>query len=414
MKLKTTLKYPLLLSTFLLSASAVQAADIKLTHKKQMTLSRIIDGVVTREGERPWMASLQQGGEHFCGGSVIDRQWILTAAHCIEDISQGDTSFTVRVNFTNLSDASSGETHQVETIYAHEGYANGESKDIALLKLKTPVSDSIAAVALANENTMLEAAKPGEEASVSGWGNTSTTGEEFPQELRNVEVPIVSNEVCNSAEAYGGQIQNTEMCAGFAEGGKDSCQGDSGGPLVVRENGEFVQAGVVSWGDGCAQPNKYGVYARVASFNDWIADVKAGNVEPGTGGNGGGTGGGDDGWGDDDWGDDGWDDIPQDGTLISGLPLSGLSGDTDSTQSFQIEVPEGARILWVDIKGDSGDADLYLQYGEEPTTEMFEYAPFKDGSTEHVLVRRPQSGTWFIMVHGYDKFDDLEIMAFAR
>ena len=412
MKLKTTLKYPLLLSTFLLSASAVQAADLKLTHKKQMTLSRIIDGVATRAGERPWMASLQQGGEHFCGGSVIDRQWILTAAHCIEDITQGDSNFKVRVNFTNLSDTSSGETHQVETIYAHEGYAKGESKDIALLKLKTPISGSIAAVALANKNTMLEAAKPGQQASVSGWGNTSTTGEEFPQELRNVEVPIVSNEVCNSAEAYGGQIKNTEMCAGFAKGGKDSCQGDSGGPLVVRENGEFVQAGVVSWGDGCAQPNKYGVYARVASFTDWIADVKAGKVKPGTGGgNGGNTGGGDDGG---DWGDGDWGDIPQDGTLISGLPFAGISGDTNSTQMFQIEVEEGARILWVDIKGLSGDADLYLQQGSEPTTEAYEYAPMFEGSNEHVMVEFPESGTWYIMVHGHEKFEDLEILAFTR
>merc|ERR1711991_1128309 len=107
-------------------------------------------------------------------------------------------------------------------------------------------------------NIMLAAGKPGSVATVSGWGNQSTITDDFPNMLQKVQVPLVSNEVCNSTEAYGGQVQNTEMCAGLAQGGKDSCQGDSGGPLVIRQNGDYVQAGIVSWGDGCAQPNKYG------------------------------------------------------------------------------------------------------------------------------------------------------------
>lgn len=393
------LSLTVILSSLLAATTATadtKNSGLQLAHKKQLTLPRIIGGVEAPKGERPWMASLQSGGQHFCGGSVIDRQWILTAAHCVEDVTE-PSSLDVRVNFTQLNDENSGETHKVSEIFIHQGYIDGESKDIALLKLNTDVSDAIPSVALADENTMLEAASAGKTASVSGWGNTNANGADFPQKLQKVEVPIVSNQVCNSTEAYNGQIQDTEMCAGLAEGGKDSCQGDSGGPLVVQQAGEFVQAGIVSWGEGCAVPNKYGVYARVASFNQWIEDVKSGKVD-----NSGGNTDGDDGSSDN-------------GTeLVNGQMLTDLAGEQDSQQFFTIEVPEDARILWVDIRGLSGDADLFLKQGDKPTLEDFDYAPYQTGSNEHVLVRFPEPGTWHVMLHGYESYEQLELLMFAR
>lgn len=389
--------------------SLAQPADIQLKLKQQNNLNRIIGGEATPAGERPWMASLQSDGYHFCGGSVIARRWILTAAHCVEGgAEQNPSSVQVQVNVNDLSNSGEGEKHTVAKIYSHPGYAQGEAADIALLYLASEISETVPTLALADANLMSEGATAGTNATVSGWGNTSINGENFPDIMQQVQLPLVSNEVCNSEPAYNGQIQNTELCAGFAEGGKDSCQGDSGGPLTVFYNGQENQVGVVSWGDGCALPNKYGVYARVASFKTWVDNTMAGNVTtPPT---------------DPDSPNDNPTDPtptdpstpPADGVLTSGQLIAGLSGAQNSEAHFTIEVPEGAKILWVDIRGENGDADVYIKRGQEARLDDFDYAPFLDGSNEHKLVRRPRAGTWHIMVHGYADYGDLELMVFAR
>jgi hypothetical protein len=102
---------------------------------------------------------------------------------------------------------------------------------------------------------------------VSGWGATAEGGSSAAI-LQKVRVPIVSNTTCNAA--YGGGITANMLCAGLVEGGKDSCQGDSGGPLVVPDGSGWRLAGVVSFGNGCARPNFYGVYTRISSFTTWI------------------------------------------------------------------------------------------------------------------------------------------------
>lgn len=392
----------LALATF---STFTQAADLRVQLKKQQNLPRIIGGVPATEGERPWMVSLQFYGEHVCGASVIDRRWVLTAAHCVEDLQDGDiANLSIRTNLVDLQDSQAGEQHSVKAVFNNPGYAQGDSTDIALLELNTSVSDLTPSIALATPAIMLASGQPGSTASVSGWGNTSTTGEVFPNELMEVQVPLVSNEVCNSSEAYNGQIQDTEICAGFSQGGKDSCQGDSGGPLVIRHEGEYVQAGVVSWGDGCALPNKYGVYARVAAFNDWIAATKSDA-----------TGGGNDGGTDTSPGDPTMPTDPiTEGELVSGELITGLAGDANSEIRFTVEVPQGSKILWLDIRGGAGDADLYVAHGYEPDPANFDFAPFQDGNDEVVSQRNPTSGTWHILVHGFVDYSDVELMAFVR
>lgn len=386
------------LSTF----SIAQAADIQLKLKQEQNLPRIIGGDVTPDGERPWMASLQSGGQHFCGGSVIARRWILTAAHCVED---GNSSgLQVQVNVNDLSKAGEGETHNVAQVYNHPGYAQGESTDIALLYLASEISESVPVLALADAELMAQGATPGTVATVSGWGNTSTNGENFPDRMHQVEVPLVSNQTCNTPAAYGGQVQDTEICAGYSEGGRDSCQGDSGGPLTVFYNGQENQVGVVSWGEGCAVPNKYGVYARVAALKSWVDSTMSGNTDtPPT-----------------DPGDNPNPptnppaEPPADGELVSGQLISGLSGEQNSEVFFSIEVPEGSKIMWVDIRGENGDADIYIKRGSQPSIGDYDHAPFLDGSNEHKLIRKPRPGTWHFMVHGYDSYEELELMVFVR
>ena len=105
---------------------------------------------------------------------------------------------------------------------------------------------------------------------VSGWGAT-TEGGDTVSTLREVGVPYVTRDVCNDPLSYADGVTTNMLCAGVAAGGQDSCQGDSGGPLVFGAGGGNPRlAGVVSWGEGCAQPGKYGVYTRVAIYGDWV------------------------------------------------------------------------------------------------------------------------------------------------
>ena len=107
-----------------------------------------------------------------------------------------------------------------------------------------------------------------------GWGTTSPRRSNVRMQ---VEVPIVSRSTCKHAYSGYRTIDNSMICAGYAEGGKDSCAGDSGGPMVCDEDNKFFLEGVVSWGRGCARPGFYGVYANVRHFKDWIESIMSNN-----------------------------------------------------------------------------------------------------------------------------------------
>lgn len=114
-------------------------------------------------------------------------------------------------------------------------------------------------------------------ATVMGWG--ATTNQSGTNRLREVNVPLATQSACE--RSYPGQIYPEMLCAGYTQGGKDSCQGDSGGPLIMANS--RVQVGIVSWGDGCGVPGKFGVYANVAVLSDWIQNqINNSKNEPGT------------------------------------------------------------------------------------------------------------------------------------
>jgi transmembrane protease serine 9 len=236
---------------------------------------RIIGGTPAPLGAYPWQISIGIKGiasleGHFCGGSIVAPQWVLTAAHCV----YGQTSpQNIQVFYgSNLLDKG-GTVVSVDKINVHPQWQRLTfDYDAAFLHLPTPVS-ATPITTLAREDSVF-LANPGLIGIVSGWGLTKEGGR-ISNVLRNVGVQIVAEADCKSTAAYDGAVTDRMICAGFAEGGKDSCQGDSGGPLMVPDGkGNLRLAGLVSWGEGCAHPGKYGVYTSVPVISDWIKEIE--------------------------------------------------------------------------------------------------------------------------------------------
>jgi len=219
----------------------------------------IVGGSTVSSGRYPFMASVQTpGGSHFCGGTVIASQWVLTAAHCVVGSKPGDQ--VVVVGRTDLTDRSRGQRVTVSQVRVHPKYASTGTHDAALLKLSRSVSVPAIPLARTADNALEKAGTP---LVVSGWGvTTPVVG--YPgstTRLKRADVKAVSDARCAQTNRVNGFNPSTEMCA--SELLADSCYGDSGGPLFYERSGRLVQLGIVSYGLGCATPGFPGVYAEI-------------------------------------------------------------------------------------------------------------------------------------------------------
>ncbi|XP_018562419.1 trypsin-1-like [Anoplophora glabripennis] len=229
---------------------------------------RIVGGIETVINGYPWMAALMYNNRFYCGGSLINNKYVLTAAHCVNGFSREKLSVVFLDHDRSTSQETQTVMRKIKNIYRHSSYAHGGNynNDIALLHLdqEVPVAGLLKPVCL----PPIGKSFTGYDGIAVGWGATKEHGS-ISNKLLEVTVPVLSNIDCRKT-GYGQRITDNMLCAGFPDGKKDSCQGDSGGPLHVV-NGTIHQiVGIVSWGEGCAKPNFPGVYTRVNRYISWI------------------------------------------------------------------------------------------------------------------------------------------------
>jgi secreted trypsin-like serine protease len=251
--------------------------------------TRVISGdPVAETGAYSWMVSLQRDGngtwDHYCGGSLIAADWVITAAHCIENIDI--SNHRVVIGAVDLKDASQGEVKLIDFYSIHQDYESDDFYgDVAIIRLKT--SSTKTPVSLISSIEMAGISQ-GEPLIIMGWGLTAEgDNSSASNTLLETEVSFQSDIVCTTTHGdpniFGesGLYWTKLICAGEDTQGfdglvNDACQGDSGGPLLFNDSGVLKLAGIVSWGKGCGKAGSYSGYSEVAQYLDWMEDRQTG------------------------------------------------------------------------------------------------------------------------------------------
>jgi trypsin len=258
-----------MLRRFLLAIATASAA-LALTAPSSFA---IVGGHDAAAGAFPSVAEVHLGKSFLCTGTLIAPTWVVTAGHC--GSLTGATGYgspaawpPVLIDvYLGSNKAGKGTLAPVSQVIVEPDYLATSGYDITLLKLASPAAQASTKVAGASEGSLWTA---GTLETIAGWGTTSEGGD-TPDTLQEAQVPITTDAYC--AGAYSDFDPTTMVCAGFPQGGVDTCQGDSGGPLFGKTAaGELKLVGATSFGEGCAEAGKPGVYARVAdtALREWI------------------------------------------------------------------------------------------------------------------------------------------------
>ncbi|EFL89317.1 serine protease [Ahrensia sp. R2A130] len=287
--------------------------------------SRVVNGQIAENGAWPWQVALMKTNKdrtrlgQFCGGSLIQDTWVLTAAHCVISMTKEGPKLvdkdTVRILAgTNKIANGQGDLVPIEAIYSHEGYnPNGFDNDIALIKLARRPQTKYSTISIPSGEFADVLERPGIPTIVTGWGLTESG--KPSSDLREATIQMIDRQVCNraivnqrargavkafslAAQQLGLSGKNAQaawleivskaprpmsenmICSGSPQGPKGACSGDSGGPLVVKlNNGSYIQAGVVSWGmaarngKGCDVKAQFSAYTRAGNYGDWVLNT---------------------------------------------------------------------------------------------------------------------------------------------
>ncbi|XP_057286959.1 chymotrypsin-like elastase family member 1 [Pezoporus wallicus] len=242
-------------------------------------MQRVVGGTEARSHSWPSQISLQYyakgGWHHTCGGSLIRRNWVVTAAHCVDS----DLTLRVVAGAHNLNvDDGNEQIFSVSEIVIHPSW-NGDAArgyDIALIRLSSSahLNDYVQLAVLPQEGSILANNYP---CYITGWGLTRTNGQ-LSSVLLQASLPVVSYQVCSGLFYWGSVVKTTMVCAG-GDGVRSGCQGDSGGPLHCAVNGQYQVHGVTSFVSslGCNVQRKPTVFTRVSAYISWISSVTGQN-----------------------------------------------------------------------------------------------------------------------------------------
>jgi trypsin len=236
----------------------------------------IVGGTDAAAGEFPYQVSYQNIKEatgkhsHNCGGSIINENYILIAAHCVDPAVLPPNQPKIVAGITKQTEESNGRQEvEVDTITRHPQWSMDTlQNDIAIIKLKTPLTlnDNVKATKLAGPGFT-----PSDTLTVTGWGLLEQGGSSIPDNLQKVKIPHYPQELCQMLySVIGVEIQANHICAGGEGELAGVCNGDSGGPLVSADG---TQVGIVSFGLGCGSPMFPAVFANVAHFSSWIQET---------------------------------------------------------------------------------------------------------------------------------------------
>ncbi|NXC40192.1 FA9 factor, partial [Penelope pileata] len=233
--------------------------------------TRVVGGTDSVKGQLPWQVHLVDSrGLGFCGGSIVNERWVVTAAHCLQ---LGDNVTVVAGEYNTKENDNTEQERQVVKIIPYPTYNRTRNKhhnDIALLELDRPLTFNsyVTPICIGTRDftNMLLSSGSG---TVSGWGSTLYRGRSA-HILQVLTVPFVDRLTCLKSTST--TILQSMFCAGYAAGGKDTCKGDSGGPYTNEIGGTWFLTGVTSWGEECAKPGKYGIYTKVSKYVKWIKE----------------------------------------------------------------------------------------------------------------------------------------------